>query len=281
MARFVYVINAIGEKEPFSFEKVYRSARKSGASNLLARNIARTVAKEIYSGITTAEIFKKVKKELHRISPGASIAFNLKEGIRKLGPTGFPFEKYIAGILRDYGYKVKINQIIPGACSKYEIDFIAEKENLLYIGECKYHNLPSGRTHLDYALANYARFLDIKAGNFFNRFSNKFKTKSLLVTNTKLTKEAINYSKCVGVKLLGWNYPNGEGLEYLIETKKLYPITILPSLNPYLTNIFASKKIMLAKDLLNIDVEKFSRKEKVPENKIKYLIGETKILLGK
>lgn len=270
----------MGAREPFSFKKVYRSAVRSGASRDAAKKIAENITKEIYPGITTAEIFKKVKKQLNLFSLGVATAFNLKEGMRRLGPTGFPFEKYIGEILGDNGFDVQLNQTIPGACCSYEIDFIAKNKNILYIGECKYHNIPSGRITLDVALANHARFLDIRAGNFFSKIFKKVELKSLLVTNTKFSKEAIKYSKCVGVELLGWNYPAGEGLEHLIDTQKLYPITVLSSLNPHLADILASRKIMLAKDLLKVDIEKLSREEDIPQEKLNILIKETKALLN-
>lgn len=272
----LYVINSRGEREPFSFRKVYNSARRVGASKDLARKIAREIEKEVYAEIKTSEIFKKVKEKLHPVLPRAALKFNLKEGMRRLGPTGFPFEKYIGEIFTRRGFKVQLNQFIPGFCSRYEIDFLAKKGKLIYVGECKYRNQSGGRIHLETALANYARFLDIKKGKFFK----KFKVKSLLVTNTKFTSEVIKYSKCVGVELLGWKYPPKMGLEYLIESQQLYPITILPSLKSYLADVFVSQKIMLVKDLLMINVEKFINKTKIQRKHLQPLIKEAKILLG-
>lgn len=272
----LYIINSNGEREPFSAEKVYRSAKRVGASKELAKKITKTIEKEVYPGITTLEIFKRVKKLLQRETPKAALKFNLKKGIKKLGPTGFPFEKYVGAIFSRNDFEVKLNQHISGFCCKYEIDFVAKKDNLLYIGECKYHNLPGGRVHSNTALTNYARFLDIKKGKFNRK---NLKIKSLLVTNTKFTTRSISYSNCVGVELLGWNYPRNEGLEYLIDSQKLYPITILPSLSQYLAEIFASKKIMLVQDILRIDVTKFAKETKISEQHLKRLVKETEILL--
>jgi len=279
MSHSIYIVNSTGAKEPFSLSKVYRSARRVGASKNLAREIVEKVSAEIYPGITTAEIFKRIKKQLSQSSAKAALVFNLKEGMRKLGPTGFPFEKYIGEILQRNGFKVQINQHIPGVCCKYEIDFLAKKENLLYVGECKYHNLAEGRVHLDEALANSARFLDIKAGRFLNKIFKATAIKSLLVTNTKFTGEAIKYSECVRVGLLGWNYPKGEGLERLIDKEKLYPITILPSLKMNLAEAFVSRQLMLAEDVLDLDVEKFSRQANLPREPLKALVNEAETLL--
>jgi hypothetical protein len=273
----LFVVKFDGEKEPFSVKKVYQSAKRAGASEKLAKKIAKKIEKEIYPDIKTSEIFRIVKNLLKQETPKTALRFNLKEGIKKLGPTGFPFEKYIGEIFSRNNFEVKLNRHIPGFCCKYEIDFLARKGSILYVGECKYRNLERGKVHSGIALANYARFLDIKKGKFFDK---KLKVKSLLVTNRKFTSKAIKYSNCVGVKLLGWNYPKGQGLERLIGSQKLYPITMLPSLSRYLAEIFASKKIMLARDILDIDPKKLSKKIKAPKSKLEALKKEAKILFG-
>lgn len=273
----IYVINLRGEREPFSFKKVYKSAKNAGASNQLALEIAKNIEREIYPGISTAEIFDKIHNYLSQKAPISAIRFNLKKAILNLGPTGFPFEKFIAKVFQSQGFKVKTNQFIQGSSKiKYEIDFIAKKDNFFYIGECKYHNLPGGRVDLQVALANFARFLDIKEGKTLN---SNFNYKSILVTNTKFTTQAIRYSKYVGVELLGWKYPMSQSLEKIIEENKLYPITILPSINSYLAHLFIERKIILVKDILKIDPEKFSKENNLSLNKIIKIYQEAKLLL--
>ncbi len=116
----LFVTKFNGEKELFSIEKVYRSAKRVGASEELAKKIARIIEKEAYSGIKTSEIFKRVKKLLQQEVPRAALRFNLKEGIKKLGPTGFPFEKYIGAIFSKNGLKVRLNSHVCGFyCKKY------------------------------------------------------------------------------------------------------------------------------------------------------------------
>jgi len=322
-----YVINSRGEKELFSFKKVYRSARRVGASKTLAQKIAETIKKEVYPGIETRKIFGRVKSMLHRTTPQAALKFNLKEGMRKLGPTGFPFEKYIGEILASNGFEVKFNEHITGYCATYEIDFLAKKKKFLssrnlnksnsdsplpfglkrldqigskterrpspfdkkgcpkgdsarakrvpiwYIGECKYHRRRGERVDLQVSLANYARFLDLK-----KEFKDS-NVKSLLATNTKFTSEAKRYCKCVEVELLGWNWPKGRGLEYLIDSEKLYPITILPSFKGCLVDVFSAKKMMLVRDILGMSPAKISRRLKIPKKHLHELIKEAKILL--
>jgi len=88
----INVINARGESELFSLEKVRRSVIKSGGSQQLAEKVAREIETLVYPGIETKQIFKAVKGILKRENLETSMRFSLRDGIRKLGPAGFGFE---------------------------------------------------------------------------------------------------------------------------------------------------------------------------------------------
>jgi len=279
MGKNIYVINSFGQKEPLSFNKVFKSARRVGASKHLADQIANQIFKEAYPGIPTKEIYKKVQKLLYQETPLAAIRFSLKEGIRKLGPSGFPFEKYISAIFQSHGYLSQCNQLIPGKCITHEIDFIAHKDTKLYIGECKYHSLGGNRVDLKVVLSDYARYLDLQEGKFFEKGSLKdLKIIKIVVTNTKFTAEAVKYANCAGLTLLGWRYPKDQGLEYMIESKKLYPITILPSVSVSILEAFSQEKIMLVPDLLKLDPVRLARRLNLPERKVRDIFSEAELL---
>lgn len=278
MDKKIYVIKQNGERELFSSRKVYRSAQRVGASHQLANKIVGIIEKEIYPEITTKKIFSRIKKILSKEKPRSGIRFSLKKAMEKLGPTGFPFEKYVAEIFYHLGHKVKINQHINGHCLKYEIDFLARKNNVLYIGECKYRNLKEGLVHSKDALANQARFLDLQMGSYLKK-NNALKIKTLLVTNTKFTNSAIRYAYCVGAELLGWREPKDKGLEIIIEEHQLYPITILPSFKKDIAFCFKKKKLMLAKDLLETTPKKTARHLNIPLKRAERLRKEAEILL--
>jgi len=276
----LYVINNSGEKELFSWKKVCNSAERVGASKILAKEIANIIEKEVYSGILTREIFKRVEQILSKEYPRGRIRFRLKKAIRRLGPSGFPFEKYVANIFKQLGFSVKINQYVKGQCVRHEIDFLAKEEKYFLIGECKYHSLPGGRVDLKVGLIHYARFLDLKTGNSFKKIkSERLKMRPIIVTNTKFTSKVIEYCKCSGVDLLGWKYPEGRGLEYVIESEKFYPITILPSLTSNLLEIFYQERLILVQDLLKMDLVKFSKKTGISKKKISAIKKEAEILL--
>ena len=62
--------------------------------------------------------------------------------------------------------KIKVGVTDPNNFKAFEaVDFLAKKDNFLYVGECKYRYLSKHKVHTDTALANYARFLDIKKGH--------------------------------------------------------------------------------------------------------------------
>ena len=277
----LFVTNAAGEKEPFSYKKIYRAAKRAGASGKLAQRISSIVAKEAYPGIKTSELAQRTRALLRREIPQAALRFNIKDAMRKLGPTGFPFEKYTAEILKSLGYQVKINQFLPGRClPSYEIDFVAEKDKTIYIGECKYKQFFGERVHYIYALANYSRFLDILNGKYFKSSRYRgYEIKTMMVTNTKFTTTTLDYARCIGIDLLGWNYPKNRGLEYLIDREGLYPITILPALKGYLRDVFIKEKIMLVKDVLRIDPQKFANNFRIPRQHIESLADQAKTLL--
>ena len=273
----VKIINYRQESQPFSAEKIYKSCIRSGASEKVAHEVADEVKNQIYPKITTKEISEIVKSLLTEKSKKSSIKFSLKEAMRKLGPSGFHFEKYIASLFLENNFGIETNQMIPGFCIPfYEIDFLAKKEDFKYIGECKYHSYPGKRVDLKVALYNNARFLDIsKKLNI-----EEVKIKSILVTNTKFTQRAIQYSECSGVELLGWRYPRDNGLEKLIEKSNLYPITILPSFKNVFKDIFAEEQIMLVKDLLEASPKQISAKTGVSIKEINQLTEEANILLN-
>ena len=104
--------------------------------------------------------------------------------------------------------------------------------------------------------------------------------KSILVTNTKFSSQAIEYSRCVGVNLLGWKYPPERSLERIIDERKLYPITIFPEIDDYLIKMFFKRGIILIGDLLLAKKEDF-KKEGLSSEKIKNLLNKAASIIAR
>jgi hypothetical protein len=271
------VIKFNKEKEPFSLKKVYNSAIRAGASSFLARTISLEIEKEAYQDITTAEIFKKVKDKLKKENLQSALRFNLKEAMRKLGPAGFIFEDFVRQVLSRYFVHVEGSTIIHGICSKYEVDFLVEKENIIYIGECKYRNNSGDKVDVNVCLKSFAILDDVKNNARFKGG----RVNSLIVTNSKFTDEAIRYSSCKKMELLGWRYPKDQGLESMVEERKLYPVTILPSFKGYLAEELRREKIMLVEDILSLNIDKLVKRVNMPRKQMESLMREAEILLNK
>lgn len=260
----MYVIKASGKKEEFNSEKILRTLLRAGASRSLANDVVSQVKTKIHNLITTREILDMALDLLKNTRPEVGARYDLKRAIMNLGPTGFPFEQFFAEILKHYGYKTKVGEIVQGKIITHEIDVDAEKNSKKYMIECKYHNSLGAYTNVKVALYVYARFLDLK-----EKFNQPW-----LSTNTRCSNQAISYAKGVGMKITSWKYPKNESLQDLIRKKNLYPITILKSVNNNTKIKLSRAKITLAKDLHNYDLNELKKKTKLSENVLKKVFDE-------
>lgn len=249
----IQVRKASENLEPFSEEKVVRSLQKAGVDQALISKVLADVKKELYDGITTQKIYSHIFEFLKREKSPFLGRYNLKRAIMELGPTGYPFEKFVGALLKHNGYQVETGVNVFGRCVIHEIDVIAQKDHQHFMVECKFHNQPGTRSDVKVALYVKARFDDIeaawkeKAGH-----QNKFH-QAWLVTNTKLTSDAIQYGECVGMRLIGWSYPSSGSLQDLIEDSGLHPLTCLNSLSRGQKETLLSSDIVLCRDVLTLD----------------------------
>ena len=168
----------------------------------------------------------------------------------ELGPSGYPFEKYVAEILNRQGYKTKVGQIVQGHCVTHEVDVIAEKENDFIMIECKYHNLRGVFCDVKIPLYIQSRFKDLEK-QWLTLHTNRSKNhKGWLITNTRFSSDAIQYGTCVDLKLIGWDYPIKGSLKDQIDSLGLYPITCLTTLTKIEKQRLLDKKIVLCSEVL-------------------------------
>lgn len=260
----MYVLKASGRIEKFDEGKIKKTCLRAGASKEFTNEVVNEVKRMAYNGISTREILNITLNLLRKEHPGVSARYDLKRAIMSLGPTGYPFEKFFSEVLENYGYETQVEKILKGKCVSHEIDIIAEKNRKRYMIECKYHNEIGCYTELKVSLYTYARFLDLE-GKFDEPW---------LVCNTKLTNEAIKYSKCVGMKVTSWGYPQEESLERMIEEKKLYPITILKSINTFEKEKLIEGNLLLAKDLLEYEIDELKKRVNLQKNAISRAVEE-------
>lgn len=239
----LFVVKKNGVREPFSEEKVLRSMRRVGLSEELQPKVLSHIKQRLHQDTDTTEIFAHIKEFLNKNDQKAAIRFNLKQAIFDLGPTGFPFERYMERVFMEMGYKTIVGEIISGACVTHEIDVLIEKDGKRDIVEAKFHNQQGVKTDVQVLLYVYARFLDVKEVNSLEGV--------WVVTNTKLTIDASNYARCKGIKVIGWNYPEKNNLQDYVEQPNLYPITILHTLSRQEKQSLLAGDIVLCRDFID------------------------------
>jgi len=247
----MFVIKASGEREEFNSDKLENTLKRAGASSKLAKLIVLKIKKISYDGISTKEILNAALKELeaqehHHIAA----KYNLKTAIMELGPAGYDFETYVGEILRRYDYETQLRQKILGKCVLQEIDVIAadRKTKDIAMIECKYHNQSGIYTGLKEAMYTYARFLDVSEG-FKAKKNNIDFDQAWLVTNTKISDEALKYAKCKGMEVIAWKFGT-KSLLKMITDKKLYPVTVLRTIDHFAKVKFASAELVIVEDIL-------------------------------
>jgi hypothetical protein len=215
-----------GTTEPYNEEKIRTSATRVGVPEGLQEEMLQSIRDRLYDGINTSEIFQMIKEFLKGSeSPYLAMKYNLKDALSQLGPSGYPFEKYVSLLLSAVGYVTKINQILVGGCVTHEVDVVAEKDHITYFIEAKFHKNHSQRTDVRVTLYIKARYEDIKSAWTAGE------TRPWIFTNTRFSTDAIKYAQCQNIRLTSWGYPKGEGIMDLIEHTGLHPITIIEGLN--------------------------------------------------
>ncbi|GGG33373.1 ATP cone domain-containing protein [Bizionia arctica] len=245
----IEIIKTSGEKVKFSIEKLRTSLSHSGADNELVNQIINKVRDELYQGISTKEIYNRAFALLKKKKTYFASKYKLKKAIYELGPTGFPFEKFVATIFTYSGYRAEVGKILQGHCVTHEIDVVAYKNEETTIVECKFHNEEGRNCNVKIPLYIASRFKDVK--QYWDSKPHKSNlNEGWVVTNTRFTEDAIQYGKCIGLKLLSWDYPKEDGLKNKIDRLGLYPITVSTLLTNREKQFLLSRDVVLCRDLI-------------------------------
>lgn len=248
----VTIVKANGEIEPWDRAKLERSLKAAGADSDMTREVVRHIERDLADGMSTWDIYRHAFALLKKMHRPVAAQYSLKKAILELGPSGFPFERFVAEILRREGFRTRVGAMIRGVCVTHEVDVLAEKDDERILVEAKYHNNAGLKTDVKVALYVDARMKDIKTRYEQEDGSGgkeKFQ-RGWLITNTNFTAQAIQYGKCAGLYLTGWNYPKGRTLQDLVQATASHPITCLTSLTAGEKRRMVESGKVLCQDLL-------------------------------
>ena len=248
MTNPILITKADGTEEAFDVSKLEHSLERAGASREEINEVTEQIGRELVPGMTTANIYRRAFSLLKKMERPVASRYSMRRAVLDLGPTGFPFEKFVAEMFKRKGFETKTGVTLPGKCVAHEVDVIARKGNECWGFEMKFHNKLGLRTDSKVALYVRARFDDLQ--NAPKDAHTCTLSKTFLITNTKFSKGAIDYGVCAGLDLIGWNYPReGNLLDLVIETG-VYPITVLTSLSKKEKKILMEHGIVLCLSFL-------------------------------
>ncbi|MAB48140.1 MAG: ATPase [Flavobacteriaceae bacterium] len=247
----IIITKSSGDKVKFSLNKLRSSLKRTGADRETIDQIIDKVRDELYQGISTKEIYNRAFALLKKKKSHFASKYKLKKAIYELGPTGFPFERFVGAVLKYSGYNMKIGEVLQGKCVTHEIDVVAHKGNETTIIECKFHGEQGINCNVKVPLYINSRYQDVKAHWNANPKNGTTLTKAWVVTNTRFTEDAIQYSKCCGLFLLSWDYPENNGLKDRIDRLGLYPITVSTLLSNREKQFLLSRNVVLCRELIH------------------------------
>lgn len=269
------ITKADGTVEEFDPEKLRRSLRRAGASKADIDGIVAEIEKIAHDGMGTQEIYRHAFSMLRGAQASVVARYTLRRALFGLGPTGFPFETFLSRLFQSQGYNTRTGLVLKGKCATHEIDIAAYKPDHAFVAEAKFHARPGLKSDLQVAMYSYARLLDLSEMKICAEDICGVKNLKI-ITNTKFTTAAINYAACVGVDLLGWDYPKEDNLYSLIEERKLYPITVLQSINAGQKAFLMEKGVVVCADIFK--TPKKVEELNLPGHKLEALLSEARQL---
>ncbi len=268
------ITKADGQLEPFDPTKLESSLQRAGASSVVRAKILGQVMHDLKPLASTEDIYRHAYEMLKQVEVEPVAArYSMKRAVFALGPSGFPFEQFLAEVLRGHGWKTQTDLMMVGRCAPHEVDILAEKDGRRVGIEVKFHNEQGGKTDIKDALYVHARYEDLKQAPVLSSRVDE----GWLVTNTVFTRNAIRYGRCANLTMIAWDYPRTRGLSTMIEEAGVHPVTALTTLSDSEKRRLLDKKIVLCK---SVQTSHLLEDNGIAPGKIQHVREEAKRLCG-
>jgi hypothetical protein len=273
-----YVVKADGTRELFEVDKLRNSLKRAGATPDEVMSIVSQIESILHDDIQTQEIYRHAFELLRGSEIAVAARYSLRRALFNLGPTGFPFEDFLARLFASEGYTTQKRVILQGKCAEHELDVAAYNEHHSFVVEAKFHAHPGMKSDLQVALYSFARLHDLREMKICSEDVCGIK-ELLLVTNTKFTTTAQKYAECSGIKLLSWDYPNENNLHDRIQRSGLYPVTVLQTLSASQKKALIQRGVIVCSDL--IEKPQLLRHAHLAPKRMERVIDEARSLCNK
>lgn len=246
----LHVTKHSGERIAFDVDKLRQSLIQAGASPEITEHVTSKIIALLYDGIPTREIFRRAHQLLKSQKKNHAAKYALKKAILQLGPTGYPFESFVAEIMKRQGFDTQVGVVIQGQCVTHEVDVFAVTSRTARMVECKFHNRLGYKTDVKVPLYIHSRFNDVQSTWMKDPELQSLTHEGWVVTNAHFTLDAVQYGQCVGLHLMSWDYgPDGNSLKRLIDQYRLYPLTLINTLSKTEKETLMSEGMTLANSL--------------------------------
>lgn len=247
----ILIRKASGESEFFDASKLKHSLRRVGADHKTSESIAFDIETSLYEGISTRKIYRMAFRMLRKHNRRNAMLYKLKQSLFELGPTGYPFEYFIGEIFKRRGFNVEVGKNVEGHCIAHEIDVIATNKTEQLLIECKYSKDQGKHISIQVPLYVRARVDDVIRKRAEMPIYSNLSFSAGVVSNTRFSYDSITYSKCNNIILLGWDYPQNNGLKEIMEQEKIFPVTALEHLTTKQKTQLMEKGIVTCDQLIS------------------------------
>jgi len=266
----IHITKRNGENVAFNVQKLINSLDRSGVAAQEIEKIVNEVGQNLVDGMSTRKVYQMAYAILRKKSKRAAGKYRLKKAIFELGPSGYPFERFVGELLKNQGYQVEVGKIVQGHCVQHEVDVIAEKDKRKYMIECKFHQQPHRKSDVKVSLYIHSRFLDVEKEWKKKDEEQLNFHQGWIVTNTRFTDDAIQFGKCAGLNMISWDYPSSGSLRDRIDLSGLHPITALQTLTKKEKQALLELNRVLCRDITKDDLLTIG----IKENRINKVLKE-------
>ena len=247
--RPIHIKKASGDLVPYEGNKLRESLRKAGADDETIHRIVEKVESGLVEGMSSKKIYQQAYALLKKTGPPCAAKYKLKMAVMELGPSGYPFEKFVGEILNHQGYTTQVGIVMQGEGITHEVDVFGVKGQKQIMVECKFGNTETKKVDVRVSMYIHSRFRDLRNAWEKNPEYKGRHYEGWIVTNSRFTEDAQAYGVHYKMNLVSWGFPRNGNLRQLIEATGLYPVTTLVALTKKEKQKLLSKGLVLCRDI--------------------------------